>query len=360
MDRAPVWNRRKEILIGTQAKVSPATAMARRASLVCQVVGKAAGYYFWMVSRLRGQDDHTRFKIKTAAAENNLSIRTVKYYNKRLAKLGFITIINRSWQRRNTYSEYTLNPINDIIKDYGVVKKQKASKTVQKLALPGSAKTCTAKRSLFPVQRASLSRSSTLPEAAKQAKRAVASPPAPRPSDPQGIDISSWFQQNLPWLLESGFKPQAPSQFKRDVDLWTQQYDEPQQAWNTFLELVPRLQIQLPLTFIKKRKHNLSPGWLFKPSKHDPEETNFEVITFSLHYGGVELPQQIFIPGITLYSRDPYYGNRPFGVIEKVIDEGYCIFHGNDQYGNPLRSTLKFSEAERYQKTPPTSSQGVA
>jgi hypothetical protein len=116
--RQPTFNRRKEIMLGTAAKVNPTRTIARRTSLICRKLGEAAAYYFWLVERI-GTKDSTRFTITDAAAELEVGRRSIERWNAKLVDLGFIAIRNRSYQGQQTYNEYTLLAINEVIQDDG-------------------------------------------------------------------------------------------------------------------------------------------------------------------------------------------------------------------------------------------------
>lgn len=320
MNRKPTWNRRKEILIGTQEKVNPTVTMARRSSLICRRFGQAAGYYLWMVSRLRGDATTTKHYITKEKPEPrdavvshifNVDRKTVERWNKLLVEMGAITITNVSINGRTGYNEYTLLPINDIINDYGTVAQNVGTQTPQRVGT----QTPQPSGALTPAQ--STASSSPHPKAAEQAEagRGLRPPPpaatagsaslgrerTPGTSrgnnkstteSPLSLQLKAWLRDHEQEILMH-FAPRTIASMLRDFEGFV---GDDQQTADLFIRHWPLLLIKLGnAPWIKKA--GLGFGWLFQFNKNNPSETNLSVLFNSAQYDGTNFPDRIFDPG---------------------------------------------------------------
>jgi hypothetical protein len=271
MDRQHVWNRRKEILIGTQDRVNPTRAMARRASMICLGLGATAAYYFWLVDRI-GSGDRTRFFINDAAGELGTTALTIKRYNRRLKTDGWIDIIPRRYQGRNTYAEYVLNPINMIINEDGHAFQERSITPDTACSITSH----TAKRALKQKRESPhvlpVSSPHSLSEVAEQAEAVRGFAPRPASFRPLGEQdeawqsitrsVLFWCRQHNPFLVSCGFKERTDHSICKDILTFLAEYGDPQATWDLFLaDIWPPLSMKLPtVEFIKSGRHGLGAG----------------------------------------------------------------------------------------------------
>lgn len=341
------WSRRKEIAYGTQGNINPTRTMFRRMALVAQKVGPAMAYYCWLLERI-GTGSTTRFKIEEAAQALGVNRRGIERHNAALAKLGFITVTNRSYKGKLTYSEYTLHPINEVIGDCGHATTKVSQRRYDKSVVT--------KRVINKEEApAVLSPSSSQPKVAKQAEAGRGLRPSGlRPSatasfgapgsghDETGWDedeikssqhtrpdsllesVSRWSEQELGFLISCGFKPRTHQSLTKDALSFLKSREDlkninPIEQWESFLETYSVLRIKLPtIDFIKKGQHKLGAGALFRPTMGELNEVYFETLFTSPRFGGIQLPDTIFRPGEIIQSP---HGTR--GRVLSVDSAGY-------------------------------------
>jgi hypothetical protein len=331
--RAFLFNRRKEIIYGSAAKMNPARTAARRFALVSQKIGPAVGFYYWLVERI-GSTDRTRFWIADAAEANNVSSRTIKNHNKRLQDAGFIKINHRRHEGQNTYAEYVLLPINYLIGDDGQGQKLSPGKGANRVKSfsPGpSEKAFTAKRAInkTPAHPSGSWSSHSTSESSSEGSGSGPSASAPASSifkgvntqDTQGFDsvehldnlplpakplreeVTSWCKQNH-HIISDRFMDKPYQSFRDDILRYTLTRGIPDsEKWDLFItDIWPRLQIMLPNTIALSR---CGAGWMFKTNP-DSGQPYFMDIIASTQYRNDKFTLPKTIRDIRTACFDPY------------------------------------------------------
>jgi hypothetical protein len=344
------FTRRKEIAYGTdQVKINPLSTVFRRTALIVKQLSTAAGLYFWMVERI-GSGETTRFKIQDASQGLGTNEKTIDRWLAKMAELGFIKIQQRKYKGQQTYSEYTLEPINHIIGDDGKplnrgtklspgprdktvpTKRYKKKQTVSP-AVPSSLPTPNPSGSenaeAAPELRSSASADSVAWQGGDTAEITLDETKdtdhhTPAQSSSLREEVTSWCKSNITTLIDSGFAYRTSESVRNDIfRYYLDEMNSPHDAWDAFVNGVwLKLKIKLPTTeFIGGRKHrDLGPGWLFKFNKNG--EPNFLTVIASARYGGINLPDHELLPiGAIVKSQ---HESRPLRILRHTSD-GYLV-----------------------------------
>ncbi|HEX8323438.1 MAG TPA: hypothetical protein VF595_05940 [Tepidisphaeraceae bacterium] len=313
-----VWNRQKEILIGTRGKVSPNSTKTRRIFKMAKALGQKFALYSWMLNGI-GCRDNLKFYIDHAAEQVGVNEKTVDRQLAALEQDGWITRRRNIHGGNRTYSTYVLNPINKIIGDDGHGPKLKhfreprGGKTTRKQGPKRRVTDVpTRKDTNVPTKRAkktgqesqaSLPPSSSHPSGARHAEAgragqapATATAGFATKGDIHAQNIQTWVMQNEEMFSTLGFKAQLPASLVKDILKYTDGDDE---RWIEFVsEIWPVLLEQCRASeWLSEGRCRVGFGWLFLKSKTNPDETNLDSFMLSQRYTDLTIPEKMFSPG---------------------------------------------------------------